>query len=209
MQVTRDAYLVHLYWGKRVHTYRGSNKIIFMDRVFSPNPDPLDRTFSLDTLPQEYPAYGRGDFRVPAYEIQLDNGSTVTDLRYKKYRMYKGKPKLKGLPSTYVEDENEAETLEIIMEDKLLGLTVTLSYSLYEDRDVITRSVQFANRGSQNLKMLRTLSASVDFRDDEYELITLHGAHGNEKNIVRREIVPGIQMVDSCRGPAVPNRHHF
>lgn len=105
----------------------------------------------------------------------------MTDLRYKKYRMYKGKPKLKGLPSTYVEDENEAETLEIIMEDKLLGLTVTLSYSLYEDRDVITRSVQFANRGSQNLKMLRTLSASVDFRDDEYELITLHGAHGNEK----------------------------
>ena len=209
MQVQRDGYLAHLYWGKRVHKYRGSNKIIFMDRGFSPNPDASDRTFSLDTLPQEYPAYGNGDFRIPAYQIQLENGSTVTDLRYKEYRVFKGKPKLKELPATYVENDSEAETLEIILEDNLLGLTVTLTYSLYEDRDVITRSVQFDNRGSQNLKMLRALSASVDFRDDEYELITLYGAHNNEKNIERRKIVPGIQMVDSCRGASSPQQAPF
>ncbi|MFD1773972.1 alpha-galactosidase [Paenibacillus rhizophilus] len=209
MQVIRDGYLAHLYWGKRVHSYRGSNKIIFMERGFSPNPDASDRTFSLDTLPQEYPAYGNGDFRIPAYQIQLDNGSIVTDLRYKKHRMYKGKPKLKGLPSTYVEDDNEAETLEIIMEDRMLGLTATLAYSLYADRDVITRSVQFDNQGSQNLKILRALSTSVDFRDDEFELITLYGAHINEKNIERRRIVPGIQMVDSCRGASSPQQAPF
>lgn len=209
MQVIRDGYLAHLYWGKNVRSYRGSNKIIFMNREFSPNPDALDRTFSLDTLPQEYPAYGNGDFRTPAYQIQLENGSTVTDLRYKEYKIYKGKPNLKGLPSTYVDDENEAETLEIIMEDKLLGLTTTLTYSLYEERDVITRSVRFDNKGLQNLKLLRALSTSVDFRDDEYELITLSGAHNNEKNIERRKIVPGIQMVDSCRGASSPQQAPF
>lgn len=209
MQVVRDGYLAHLYWGKRVHTYRGSNKIIYMDRGFSPNPDASDRTFSLDTLPQEYPAYGNGDFRIPAYQIQLNNGSTITDLRYKEYRVYKGKPKLEGLPSTYVEDENEAETLELIMEDKLLGLTVTLTYSLYPELDVITRSVHFNNEGSQNLRMLRALSASVDFRDDEYELITLYGAHNNEKNMERRRIVPGVQLVDSCRGASSPQQAPF
>ncbi len=63
MQVIRDGYLAHLYWGKSIQTYRGSNKIIYIDRVFSPNPDTSDRTFSLDTIPQEYPAYGNGDFR--------------------------------------------------------------------------------------------------------------------------------------------------
>ncbi|MFE3892856.1 alpha-galactosidase [Priestia sp. YIM B13446] len=209
MQVIRDGYLAHLYWGKNVRSYRGSNKIIFMNREFSPNPDALDRTFSLDTLPQEYPAYGNGDFRTPAYQIQLENGSTVTDLRYKEYKIYKGKPNLKGLPSTYVDDENEAETLEITMEDELLGLTATLTYSLYEERDVITRSVRFDNKGLQNLKFLRALSTSVDFRDDEYELITLSGAHSNEKNIQRRKIVPGIQMVDSCRGASSPQQAPF
>jgi len=209
LQVIRDGYLAHLYWGKRVQTYRGSNKIIYMDRGFSPNPDTTDRTFSLDTLPQEYPAYGNGDFRIPAYQIQLDNGSTLTDLRYKDYRVYKGKPKLKGLPSTYVECEDEAQTLEIVMEDKLIGLVVTLSYSLFEDLDVITRSVNFSNEGSANLKLLRALSASIDFRDDEYELITLYGAHNNEKNIARRKIVPGIQLVDSCRGASSPQQAPF
>ncbi|WP_346835212.1 alpha-galactosidase [Paenibacillus polymyxa] len=209
MQVIRDGYLAHLYWGKKIQNYRGSNKIIFMDRGFSPNPDGADRTFSLDTIPQEYPSFGNSDFRIPAYQLQLENGSTVTDFRYKEHRVYQGKAKLKGLPSTYAEDDGEVETLEIILEDPLIDVKIVLSYSLYPKRDVITRSVRFDNEGQQQLKLLRALSASVDFRDDEYELITLYGAHNNEKNIARRKILPGIQMVDSCRGASSPHQAPF
>ncbi|MGR6127578.1 alpha-galactosidase [Paenibacillus sp. SER-28] len=209
MQVIRDGYLAHLYWGKKIQNYRGSNKIIFMDRGFSPNPDGSDRAFSLDTIPQEYPSFGNSDFRIPAYQLQLENGSTVTDFRYKEHRVYQGKPKLKGLPSTYAEDAGEVETLEIVLEDLLINVKVVLSYSLYPKRDVITRSVRFDNEGRQQLKLLKALSASVDFRDDEYELITLYGAHNNEKNIARRKILPGIQMVDSCRGASSPQQAPF
>ncbi|WP_336078616.1 alpha-galactosidase [Paenibacillus sp. 203] len=209
MQVIRDGYLAHLYWGKKIQNYRGSNKIIFMDRGFSPNPDGSDRAFSLDTIPQEYPSFGNSDFRIPAYQLQLENGSTVTDFRYKEHRVYQGKPKLKGLPSTYAEDAGEVETLEIVLEDPLINVKVVLSYSLYPKRDVITRSVRFDNEGRQQLKLLKALSASVDFRDDEYELITLYGAHNNEKNIARRKILPGIQMVDSCRGASSPQQAPF
>ncbi|MDY8093460.1 alpha-galactosidase [Paenibacillus polymyxa] len=209
MQVIRGGYLSHLYWGKKIQNYRGSNKIIFMDRGFSPNPDGEDRAFSLDTIPQEYPSFGNSDFRIPAYQIQLENGSTVTDFRYKEHRVFQGKPKLKGLPSTYAEDDGEVATLEIVLEDPLIDVKVVLSYSLYQKRDVITRSVRFENEGRQQLKLLRALSASVDFRDDEYELITLYGAHNNEKNIARRKIVPGVQMVDSCRGASSPQQAPF
>ncbi|MCP3779511.1 alpha-galactosidase [Paenibacillus sp. MZ03-122A] len=209
MQVIRDGYLAHLYWGKKIQNYRGSNKIIFMDRGFSPNPDGSDRAFSLDTIPQEYPSFGNSDFRIPAYQLQLENGSTVTDFRYKEHRVYQGKTKLKGLPSTYAEDAGEVETLEIVLEDPLINVKVVLSYSLYPKRDVITRSVRFDNEGRQQLKLLKALSASVDFRDDEYELITLYGAHNNEKNIARRKILPGIQMVDSCRGASSPQQAPF
>jgi alpha-galactosidase len=139
----------------------------------------------------------------------LENGSTVTDFRYKEHRVFQGKPKLKGLPSTYAEDDGEVATLEIVLEDPLIDVKVVLSYSLYQKRDVITRSVRFENEGRQQLKLLRALSASVDFRDDEYELITLYGAHNNEKNIARRKIVPGIQMVDSCRGASSPQQAPF
>ena len=209
IQIIKDGYLAHLYWGNKIKNYNGSNPIAFIDRGFSPNPDPLDRTFSLDTIPCEYPAYGNGDFRTPAYQVQLENGSTVTDLRFKSHKIYNGKPTLEGLPSTYALNNNDCETLEINLEDTLTSLNVTLIYTLFNNLNVISRSVRFSNNGNKSLKLLRALSASVDFRDNEFELITLYGSHTNEKNIARRPIVSGIQMVDSCRGASSPQQAPF
>lgn len=84
MQVIKDGYLSHLYWGKRINKYRGSNKMIYVDRVFSPNPNMSDRTFSLDTIPQEYASFGNGDYRLPMYQVETKDGATITDLRFKK-----------------------------------------------------------------------------------------------------------------------------
>jgi len=209
MQVIRDGYLAHLYWGKRINKYRGSNKIIFMDRGFSPNPDDKDRTFSLDTIPQEYQAFGNGDFRIPAYQVRLTGGSRISDLRYKSYKLYKGKPKLEGLPATYVNNSDEAETLEILMEDEVIGLEVTFNYTLFKELDVITRSVKFTNSGKEDLRLLRALSMSIDFREDNFEMISLYGAHNNEKNIERRKIASGVQLIDSCRGASSPQQAPF
>ena len=64
MQVVKDKYLAHLYWGKRLSAYHGSRAIIWKDRGFAPNPDDKDRTFSLDTLPQEYPQTGNAESAV-------------------------------------------------------------------------------------------------------------------------------------------------
>lgn len=209
MKVIKDGYLSHLYWGKKINKYNESNPIGFYDRGFCPNPDPTDRTFSLDTIPHEYSAYGNGDFRTPAYQVEQENGSRVTDIRYKGHRIYDGKPSLDGLPSTYIEDDLEAKTLEIVMEDKLIGLEVTLIYTIYRDMDVIARSVKLKNYGKESLTLERALSASVDFRDKDFELITLYGAHTNEKNIARRPIIFGIQMVESSRGASSPQQAPF
>jgi alpha-galactosidase len=209
MQVLRDGYLVHMYWGKRVGTYRGSNPLIFVDRGFSPNPDPHDRTFSLDTLPQEYPAYGNGDFRNPAYQFQFENGSTVTDFRYRSHRIFPGKPPLKGLPAIYTEADDEAETLEIVLEDRVSGLTATLTYTVFRDYDALTRSVQFTNAGTRPVRLLRAMSASVDFRDDDFDLLTLYGAHINERNMERRALVHGIQRIGSARGASSAQQNPF
>ena len=103
--ILRDGYLVHYYWGKGIGEYRHSNFLQFVDRGFSGNPykHKDDRTFSLDTLPQEYPQYGNTDFRKPAYQVQLENGSTVSDLRYMSHAIFQGKAPLEGLPATYIE----------------------------------------------------------------------------------------------------------
>jgi alpha-galactosidase len=209
MQVIDGGYLTHLYWGSKIKSYNQSNPLLFIDRGFSPNPTPLDRSFSLDTIPHEYSAYGNGDFRMPSYQVEQENGSTITDLRYKNHNIIKGKPSLDGLPSTYVENDDEAETLEIIMEDSVTLLTATIVYTVFRDFNAITRSVRFFNRGSEPVKLLRALSTSVDFRDSEFDLLTLNGAHTNERNITRRPLVSGLQGIDSRRGASSAQQNPF
>ena len=66
--------------------------------------------FSMEHIKQEYPSYGTGDMRYPAYEILQKNGSRISEFVYKEHQIYQGKPKLSGLPATYVEKETEATT---------------------------------------------------------------------------------------------------
>lgn len=191
MQIVRENYLAHLYWGNKIRNFRNSNPIQYVNRAFSGNPNKQDRSFSLDTLPQEYPQYGNTDFRTPAYQIQLENGSTITDLRYKSHKIVDDKKKLVGLPGTYVEKQKEAETLEIILEDLVAGMEVQLSYTVFADYDVITRSVKICNVGTQTLKVLSCLSVNVDFRESDFDLLHLYGAWGKERHIKRQPLNPG------------------
>lgn len=209
IQVYRDNYLAHIYWGRTVKSYRGSNALRFKDRAFSPNPDNDDRDFSLDTLPQEYPAFGNTDFRLPAFQVECLNGSTITDLRYKDYKIYKGKRPLEGLPSTYVELEEEAQTLEIHLEDTLVPLHVYLTYTVFKDYDAITRSVRIVNGSDQKMKLLRVLSASVDFRNSDFDLLQLSGAWGRERDVIKKSLDFGVYSVESRRGASSHQQNPF
>ena len=209
MQILRDGYLVHLHWGGRVAHYHGGHAPVHLDRGFSPCPDEADRTFSPDSFPQEYPTFGTGDFRTPACQVLREDGSTVSDLRYVAHRILAGKPALAGLPSVYTEDDAEAQTLEIDLQDGADGLCVTLCYTALRDFDVITRSVRFHNRGAAPVQLLRALSASVDFRDTAFDWLTLNGAHVRETQVHRAALHPGVQSVESRRGHSSHQHHPF
>ena len=72
----------------------------------------------------EIPTYGLGDYRVPAITVEQPDGSTVLELAYASHRILPGKPSIPGLPSTYVEADDEAETLEIVLLDGASGTEV-------------------------------------------------------------------------------------
>ncbi|GKU25362.1 alpha-galactosidase [Clostridium folliculivorans] len=210
MQIVKDGYLAHLYWGKKIRNVNEKDMLVYRGRTsFSANPDDKDKIFSLDTLPQEYPAYGNTDFRAPAYQLQLENGSTITDLRYESHTISKGKPKLKGLPATYVEDKDEAETLEIVLIDSLIGLRVHLLYTVFEKYDVITRSARFVNESNSNLKLLRGLSMSVDFIRDDFDFLHLNGSWARERHIIREKLTPGMHSIESRRGSSSHEHNPF
>lgn len=199
IEILNDSTISHMYYGPKINNYNGSKKYIYMDRGFSPNPNGEDSTFSYDTIPQEYPTNGNGDFRVPAYQTLEKNGSRVSNFKFIDFEIIDGKPALDGLPSTYETKNDEVKTLKIIAKDHINGLKIHLNYSVFYHSDVITRDVKFINDGSNTINLLRAMSMNIDFRDPNFEMITLYGRHNNERNFIRRKIVPGIQAVESTR----------
>ena len=202
--VEKDRYLMHRYFGKHIGQYRGSARPFFFDRGFCSNPDPQDKSFSLDTLPCEYPDMNQGDFRSPAYVIQTEDGNRVTRFFYKDYAIIPGKPVLDGLPSVYVEQEEEAWTLCITLEDECLCAQIRLYYTVFRDFDVICRHVEIVNQGEQEINIERLMSMSVDFQGTDYDLLTLTGSHIFEKNINRRSISGDSVLIESNRGASSP-----
>ena len=200
MQVDRYGFLLHLYYGKKTDTCM-DYLLTYYDRGFSGNPYDAgeDRTYSMDTLPQEFPCYGNGDFRSTAFAVENADGSMSCDLRYKSHKIFDGKYNLQGLPAVYASDK-EAQTLEILMEDPVTGVKVVLLYGVLPAQDIITRSVSVKNESSGKIYLNKIESASLDFLYGDYELLTFYGRHAMERNVQRVPVVHGTQKIGSVRG---------
>ena len=200
MQVDRYGFLLHLYYGKKTDTCM-DYLLTYYDRGFSGNPYDAgeDRTYSMDTLPQEFPCYGNGDFRSTAFAVENADGSMSCDLRYKSHKIFDGKYNLEGLPAVYASEE-EAQTLEILMEDPVTGVKVVLLYGVLSAQDIITRSVCVKNESSGKIFLNKIESASLDFLYGDYELLTFYGRHAMERNVQRVPVVHGTQKIGSVRG---------
>jgi len=93
--------------------------------------------------------------------------------------------------------------------DKVTGLMARLSYTVFENLNAITRSVNFKNNGNENLKLLRALSMSIDFDNDNYDMLQLSGGWCREKHIVKRALVPGVQLIETRRGASSHQQNPF
>lgn len=190
-----------LYYGKRLtHREDFSHLFEYAMRDMSPYAFEGNSTFSLENIKQEYPTFGCGDMRFPAYEIERENGSHVVEFVYKEHKIYDGKPKLEGLPATYVESDDEAQTLELVLEDTSINTRIVLLYTIYEAFPVIARSVRFECDSDEKITLLSAMSACVDLPDKDYEMIDLAGVWARERHVRRHKLDYGIQSIYSMRG---------
>lgn len=157
------------------------------------------RTYSLNTLPLEYAAVGEGDFRVPAVSVTHADGSNALVLRFQEYHIEKGKYKIPGLPAVYAEDD-EAESLEIMLKDEAAGVEVSLLYGVLSQADVITRSVIVRNRGNEKIVLNRVHSLCLDIPYGDWEWVHFHGRHTMERQTERAALLHGVQESGSTRG---------
>lgn len=200
MQADAQGYLLHLYYGART-AGEMDYLLNYGDRGFSGNPNSAgnNRTYSLDALPQEYPSLGTGDFRNYALNIENADGSQCCNLVYITHEITTGKYTLKGLPFVRAED-NEAETLKIILEDPVTKVELHLLYGVLEKEDIITRSVIIKNAGKAPVTVKKAQSACLDFLHGDYDLIKFYGRHAMERNMERMPVSHESTRIGSRRG---------
>ncbi|MCB5953078.1 alpha-galactosidase [Enterococcus sp. BWT-B8] len=212
MKIEESEVLAHIYFGKCVAGYGDKKNYPRRDRGFSGDvPLNADRSFSKDTLPQEYSTNGEMDFRTPASIIRRRNGSTLLDLRFDSYSIQQGKPRLTGLPQTYILAEEEAETLIITLKDRELAIYIDLLYTIYADRAVIIRSVNVRNESGEPIQIEKLASLQLDFTNSGRfnEVIALPGAHVQERQISRQAITSGRKVIESRRGTSSHHMNSF
>lgn len=206
-QMKADKYgvLKHLWYGEKtgcdMEYLQSYPDVGFSGNIYDAG---NDRTYSLDTLPLEYACDGVGDYRVTGAAAVHSDGSCALDLRYKNYRISKGKYSIKGLPAVYA-DVSESETLEIVLKDKYSDIEVTLRYGVLPKLDIITRCASVANNTNEPVILTKAASLCLDIPHGEWEWVHFHGRHAMERLTERMPLCHGIQESSSTRGTS---SHH-
>lgn len=213
--------LCHLHWGGAVEPDASlAGRLETGGMPFGPEflgTPPFGGRASPDLLRMEYPTANTGDFREPAVDVLHADGTRGLRLLYVAHRVLAGKPASPGLPATYVESADEAETLEIDLRDAreagpgepVSGIEVTLSYTVFAGRDVVVRAARVGNRGDRAVTLLRAASVSVDFSHRGFDLLTLPGAWARERWVERAPLRSGLHESASRRGASGHQAHPF
>lgn len=222
-RVMETGHLEHLYYGRKItlsDTFAVEEK-----HAFSPgNTNQYDKehpAFSLEDVSLEMSAYGKGDIREPLIEVVHKDGSYTSDFVYEEAEISKGKAepafaddsagknKISGLlPRSYA-DENQADTLTVTLRDKAYNLTLKLYYHVFEDCDVITRSVTFINDSEDSVHLKRLLSMLIDFDTSEYVFTTFNGAWAREMKRTDIRLSAGTHVNEAYTGTSSSRANPF
>ena len=162
-----------------------------------------DKSLSLDHIPLEYSAYGKGDYRVPSMQVLSAKDSFTTDFIFKSAAVTDVKPELQGLPSSY----GKSQTLTVILEDKTLGAELHLFYTVFEECNVITRSTRLYNKSAQPIHIKNLMSMQIDLPMGDYTMLTFDGAWIRERMKHEHKLTSGEFSVGAITGTS-SNRHN-
>ncbi len=206
--VDDEQFLGHVYYGKKLKEVHLDGLLRIHENPFVPSRNNRDRVSFLDSFPMEYPAHGLGDYRESCINIRTEKGNVGLALSYVSHKITEGKDGLEGLPASFGK-AGECETLKILCEDKVTGLQVILQYGIFDEADVITRSVKVVNTGKEDLYLTKVYSACLDMDNKDFKAISLHGSWARERQIETVPVSHGKYSVESIRGESSHQDHPF
>ncbi len=206
--VDEDKFLGHIYYGAKLKDHHINYLMRINENPFVPSENNRDRVSFLDSFAMEYPAHGLGDYRESCISIRTMQGHVGLSLSYVSHKITKGKASFGDLPSSFGSGQ-ECSVLEILCEDKVTGLKVILQYGVFEDTDVITRSVKVINGGEEPVYLTKVYSACLDMDNKDFEAVSLHGSWARERQIQSVPVSHGRYSVESVRGESSHQDHPF
>ena len=205
--LTEQGHAEHVYYGKRlpdkdIEALRLKNTIMLGTTIDYQGDK---QGYSLDTLPLEYSGIGKGDFRHSPMELIMPDGSFVTDFVYAGHTV---------TDAAFAPDSDlpyasgDAQTLSVTFTDKKYEkVSLSLHYTVFEECNVIARSVTLKNEEKEPVYIRRLMSFMFDMPTSDYQMLTLDGGWTKEAHIHLRDVSYGILVNDSTTGGS-SNRHN-
>lgn len=196
-RVSDEGLLEHLHFGERVEP----------SRHYPSEPKRLHRGcvvefqnsehYNLSDVPQEYPVFGTSDNRLPALHIINSHGNSTQVFTYQGHEILDKKPSLDSLPSAR---GGHSKSLVITLTDEITKLRVELTYTVYDDHDVVARSSRIVNDGADRVILSRAMSSCLDLPAADYDLLHLRGTWAREFNQDRMPLPQGRFVIESATG---------
>ncbi|WP_319520856.1 alpha-galactosidase [uncultured Sphaerochaeta sp.] len=202
--ITETGHLEHLYYGRYLSKGTISIDALAEKRSISIGTgtayDSDHPTLFFTNLCMEYSTMGKGDYRESSIDISYSRGMHTLDFIVKSYRILPGKPRtFSGLPESYG-DKATCTTLEVMLKEACLPLRLALTYTVFEESNVITRRATLYNDSNEEVTIKNLASAQLDLDTDDWKLVTFDGAWSRERYMHERPLAPGIMINDSKSG---------
>lgn len=212
MKVDAHGMLLHTYFGSVTDDSDFTYLIAPDDHGFSAQVGEIvdDRTYSMDYFPLEYAVHGNSDYRISALRAGKKGAVPALDLRYVSHEIKPGKYSLPGLPALFAAPgEEDVTTLEITLKDAYEEIYVKLLYGVFEGKNMITRSAVIENHMETPMELHRAMSMSLDYLDENLDLVHFYGKHVLERQFERRPLTHGITEIASVRGNSSHQHNPF
>ena len=184
-------YLNHLYYGKKI----GHDDLEYS---YSYGANPLQvvaaNGLQYETYAPELSFFGFGDYREPTVQVINENGDRLAELLYVGHDIVETKPRINGMPSL-----DGGQTLIVHLKDSVSGFGADLYYTVYDDCDVIARRIVYINGGESTVRLERAYSFTFALPENDYDVISLHGAWAAERVVQHTNTHFGTVAIDSKR----------
>lgn len=211
-QIMPSGHLEHLYYGRKINLTGGFLPITEKVEFVSGSAITYSKEYpklGLEDRCLEMSSFGKGDIREPFIQMTHSDGSLTCDFLFREAKLLDKKGTLLTLPSSYLEEtgsetikdgRNDKISLEIELYDNNYEITLLLTYSVFYESNVITRSAKVINSSEKVVMLDRIMSNQLDLDTGDYVISTFHGPWAREMKRYDTPAQPGILVNDTKAG---------